>query len=164
MTILKGIPTILSPHLLQILAEMGHGDYIVLADANFPSSSIGFNCPGGVIRMDGHDIPTILKAILTLLPLDTYVTYPVYIIQMYYSIQVGIMSRVESDKDLPVLVRDVYQKLIDESEKRHIEMEHIERFAFYEKAKSAYCVIATSETAMYGNIILQKGVIADPCV
>lgn len=80
MTILKGIPTILSPHLLQILAEMGHGDYIVLADANFPSSSIGLNCPGGVIRMDGHDIPTILKAILTLLPLDTYVTYPVYII------------------------------------------------------------------------------------
>lgn len=80
MTILKGVPTILSPHLLQVLAEMGHGDYIVLADANFPSSSVGSHCKAGVIRMDGHDIPKILKAILTLLPLDTYVKYPVFII------------------------------------------------------------------------------------
>lgn len=73
------------------------------------------------------------------------------------------MSRVESDKDMPVVIRDVYQKICDESENKHIEMEHIERFAFYEKAKQAYCIVASSEVAQYGNIILQKGVITDPC-
>lgn len=82
MTILKGIPTIISPQLLKVLAEMGHGDFIVLADANFPSESVGAHCPAGVIRMDGHGIPQILKAILKLLPLDTYVPTPVYLFSL----------------------------------------------------------------------------------
>lgn len=84
-------------------------------------------------------------------------------------IQVSIMSRVESDKKLAVPIRDEYQKIIDESESCHvfffkynqINMEHVERFEFYERAKKAYCVVATGETAMYGNIMIQKGPLAD---
>ncbi len=140
---LKGIPPILSPELLKILCEMGHGDYIVLADGNFPSETIGKR----VIRGDGHGIPEYLDAILQLLPLDTYVEHPV-----------GLMQVVPGD-DVKTLIWDTYREILQKHDKRTDLIDQIERFAFYEKAKGAYAVLATGETAIYGNIILQKGVV-----
>ena len=141
---LKRIPVILSPEILLMLAQMGHGDEVVLSDANFPTVSVGRR----VARADGTDVPTLLEAILQLLPLDQYVDKPA-----------AVMERVdEPGKPAPIWKK--YQQLLDGSEGRHINIEQVERFAFYERAKLAFGVIATSETALYGNLILKKGVIA----
>ncbi|PIK38147.1 putative fucose mutarotase isoform X2 [Apostichopus japonicus] len=121
-----------------------------LADANFPSSSICQNGPIEV-RADGHGIPALLEAILKLLPLDMYVDSPAI-----------LMELVQSDKarGLETPVWTEYQKLINEAESKEIKMAQMERFAYYERAKKAYAVVATGETALYGNLILKKGVIA----
>ena len=137
---LKGIPKIIPPELLKILAEMGHGDEIVLGDGNFPGQSVGKR----VVRCDGHGAPEILSAILELLPLDTY-EKPVY-----------LMEKVPGDKtETPIW--EEYKKIIkpytDELP------QNIERFAFYERAKNAYAVVMTGESAIYANVILKKGVI-----
>uniref|UniRef100_A0A3Q3WY96 Fucose mutarotase n=1 Tax=Mola mola TaxID=94237 RepID=A0A3Q3WY96_MOLML len=148
MVVLKGIPSVLSPELLYALAKMGHGDELVLADANFPSSSI-CACGPREIRADGLGIPQLLEAILRLMPLDTYVTSPA-----------AVMDLVDSDKQrgLPVPVWDTYTQLLSEAGcQKPLEM--VGRFAFYERAKKAYAVVATGETALYGNLILTKGVI-----
>ena len=137
---LKNIPKIISPELLKILCEMGHGDEIVLADGNFPSEAIGQR----VVRADGHGVPELLEAILTLLPLDTYAK-PVF-----------IMGKVPGD-ETPVPIWDDYSRVVAPHTNEPIEK--IERFAFYERAKKAYCVVATSEEAIYANIILKKGVV-----
>ncbi len=140
---LKGIPTILSPELLKIMMEMGHGDEIVLADGNFPAASIAQR----LIRCDGHDIPTLLQAVLTLCPLDQYVPKPV-----------ALMAVVPGDKtETPIW--DTYASIIKDHDSSFTEFDMVERFAFYERAKSAYAVVATSEGALYANIILKKGVI-----
>lgn len=150
MVVLKGIPSIISPDLLHVLAKMGHGDEIVLADANFPTSSI---CKAGPIevRADGHGIPALLKAILTLFPLDTYVDAPAI-----------LMDLVDDDKarGLETPVWSTYKKYINEAEGKEIKVDLVERFAYYERAKKAYAVVATGETALYGNLILTKGVIS----
>ena len=147
---LKKIPSILPPQLLKILMEMGHADEIVIADGNFPAASIAAcTVSKQVIRMDGHDVPPILEAILQLFPLDPYVEKPV-----------GLMQVVSGDT-VQTPIWDEYRKIIkasDESEK-FIDFEFIERFEFYERAKKAYAVIATSEKALYANIILKKGVV-----
>jgi L-fucose mutarotase len=140
---LKNIPNILSPDLLKILMEMGHGDELVIADGNFPSSSVAHR----LIRLDGHGIPEILKAILNFFPLDIYVEYPV-----------GLMAVVPGDNITPVIWEE-YRKIILDSKEIFKEFEYIERFEFYERAKKAYAVIATGETALYANIILKKGVV-----
>ncbi|XP_078589311.1 fucose mutarotase-like isoform X3 [Branchiostoma floridae x Branchiostoma japonicum] len=149
MVVLKGIPRILSPELLFVLARMGHGDEIVFADANFPTSSI---CNSGPIevRADGHCIPALLKAVLELLPLDTYVESPA-----------AVMDLVPGDKEkgLKTPVWDTYRGLLKEAGST-APLEQVERFDFYERAKKAFAVVATGETALYGNIILKKGVIA----
>jgi L-fucose mutarotase len=140
---LKGIPTILSPELLKIMMEMGHGDEIVLADGNFPAASMAQR----LIRCDGHDIPTLLQAVLALYPLDQYVPKPV-----------SLMSVVPGDKtETPIW--DTYASILKDHDSSFVEFDMVERFAFYERAKSAYAVIATSEGALYANIILKKGVI-----
>ncbi|XP_047459955.1 fucose mutarotase [Mugil cephalus] len=153
MVVLKGVPAILSPELLYALAKMGHGDELVLADANFPTSSI---CAGGPqeIRADGLGIPQLLEAILKLLPLDTYVP------------NLGtVMDLVDSDKQkgLAVSVWGKYEVLLSQAgphwDGSHAVLEKVERFAFYERAKKAFAVVATGETALYGNLILKKGVI-----
>ena len=141
---LKGIPTILSPDLMKILMEMGHGDELVLADANFPAASHAQR----LIRCDGHNIPNLLKAILHVYPLDTYVAQPA-----------GLMAVVPGDPVKPV-IWETYRQLLNEAEQKTIEIEMIERFAFYERAKKAYAIVATGETALYANIILKKGVVA----
>ena len=141
---LKGISPILSPELLKVLCEMGHSDTIVIADGNFPAETMGKN--GKVIRMDGHGVPEILKAILQVFPLDQYVEKPV-----------SLMERVPGDQ-ADVSIWKTYEQLIKEAEpgkEKAIQM--LERFAFYEEAKKAYAVIATSETSQYANVILQKG-------
>lgn len=141
---LKRISPILSPELLYFLAQMGHGDELVLADANFPATSIAKR----LTRADGHSVPAILKAALELFPLDTFVEAPA-----------AVMRRVdEPDKPAPVWTE--FQRLLDSAEGRHIAIERVERFAFYERAKQAFAVVATGETALYGNLIIKKGVIA----
>ncbi|XP_072533104.1 fucose mutarotase [Salminus brasiliensis] len=148
MVVLKGIPSVLSPELLYALAKMGHGDELVLADANFPVSSV---CKSGPmeIRADGLHIPELLEAILKLLPLDTYVLNPA-----------AVMDLVESDRErsLMVPVWQSYSELLKKAGS-HGDFERVERFAFYERAKKAFAVVATGETALYGNLIIKKGVI-----
>lgn len=145
---LRGIPSVLSPELLYALAKMGHGDELVLADANFPASSI-CACGPKEIRADGLGIPRLLEAVLKLLPLDTYVPSPA-----------AVMDLVDSDKQrcLAVPVWGTYEQLLRQAGSQ-VSLEKVERFAFYERAKKAYAVVATGETALYGNLILKKGVI-----
>ena len=140
---LKGIPSIISPELLKIMQEMGHGDTIVLGDANFPAASNAKR----LIRADGHDIPKLLDAMLSLLPLDTYADY-----------QVGLMEVVPGDPTVPT-IWETYKKIVSEHEDFDVKYEYIERFEYYERAKNAYAIISTGESALYANIILQKGVI-----
>jgi L-fucose mutarotase len=141
---LKGIPEILSPDLLKILAEMGHGDEIVIGDGNFPAASIARR----LIRADGHGVPALLKAILALTPLDTYADPNVI-----------LMEVMPGDPVVPV-IWNTYKKIIADAESNRAKIAHIERFAFYERAKTAYAVIASGESALYANVILKKGVIA----
>ena len=143
---LKGISPLISPELLKILAEMGHGDYIVFADANFPSESVGEY--SRVVRADGHTVPDLLRAVLPLFPLDTYVEKPVTLMQV-----------VPGDT-VKTPIWDEYREIIALHDTRGGTcVENIERFAFYEKARGAYAIIATGERALYANIILQKGVV-----
>ncbi|WP_024613211.1 RbsD/FucU domain-containing protein [Clostridium sp. Ade.TY] len=140
---LKKIPSIISPDLLKILMEMGHGDTIVIADGNFPSSS----CAKRLVRLDGHNVPEILEAILELFPLDTYSEKPV-----------KLMSIVPGDTVNPT-IWNTYETIIKKDFKPFDSFDFVERFKFYEESKKAYAVIATSEKALYANIILTKGVV-----
>jgi L-fucose mutarotase len=142
---LKGIPSILSPELLKILMEMGHSDEIVIADGNFPSGT----CAKRLIRCDGHNVPEVLDAILRFFPLDPYVEAPV-----------ALMQVVPGDT-VETPIWDVYKDIVKKHEPVYNSIENIERFAFYERAKNAYAVIATSEKALYANIILKKGVVIE---
>ena len=143
---LKGIPKIISPELLKVLCEMGHSDTIVIADGNFPAESMGKNAK--VIRCDGHGGVELLDAILQLFPLDTYVEKPVSLMS------VGPGDKVETP------IWDEYKRVVEKYDDRGADtVANIERFAFYEKAQKAYAIIATGESALYANIILQKGVI-----
>lgn len=139
---LKGIPKIISPELLKIMAEMGHGDEIVIGDGNFPGASMAQR----LVRCDGHDAPALLEAMLQLFPLDTYAK-PVY-----------LMEKVPGDT-VETPIWDTYAEIIKPYTDEAPEM--IERFAFYERAKKAYCVIQTGESALYANVILKKGVVID---
>lgn len=143
---LKGIPKILSPELLKVLCEMGHGDRIVIADGNFPCESIGKNSV--VIRADGHGVSEILDAILKLFPLDTYVSKPV-----------SLMQVVPGDRvDTPIWEK--YKEIVKKYDSRgENAFGEIERFRFYDEAKTAYAIIATGESAIYANIMIQKGVV-----
>lgn len=142
---LKGIPAILTPELLKVLAEMGHGDEIVLADGNFPAESMGKD--GVVIRADGHTVPEILDAVLQLIPLDQYVKEPA-----------ALMEVVPGDNVKPVIWEE-YRSLLNKHGENPQAVEMMERFAFYERAKKAYAIVATGETAIYANILLKKGVV-----
>lgn len=145
---LKGIPGILSPELLKVLCEMGHSDRLVIADGNFPAESMGKNAK--VIRMDGHGATEVLAAILQVFPLDTYVEKPV-----------NLMAVMPGDT-VETPIWDTYQEVVTKYDKRGVDaIGEIERFAFYEEAKKVYAIIATGETALYANIMLQKGVVVE---
>ena len=142
---LKGIPSIIPPELLKILMEMGHGDEIVISDGNFPAASIAQR----LVRCDGHGIPEILDAVLKFFPLDPYVEAPVMLMQV-----------VPGDP-VETPIWDIYKEIVKKHEPENNKFENIERFAFYERAKKAYAVVATGERALYANIILKKGVVVE---
>lgn len=141
---LKGIHPAISPDLLKALAEMGHGDEIVLADAHFPGHT--FNAR--VLRADGLPMTTLLSGILSLLELDAYAP------------PLAMMAAVEGDS-LDPAVEEKYMKAIRAVCPEAPSPERIDRFAFYDRAKHAYAVVMTGEAAKYGNIILKKGVTGD---
>jgi L-fucose mutarotase len=145
---LKGLDPLLNPDILAALRAMGHGDELVLADANFPADAIARDTVvGEALRMDGVDLPRAARAILSVLPLDTFVDHAVLRMEV-----VG-----EPDTVLPVH-REV-QSEVDRAEGPNFAMGTIERMAFYDRARQAYCVIATGERRPYGDFILKKGVI-----
>ena len=145
---LLGIPKILSPELLKVLCEMGHGDRLVVADGNFPAESMGKNSK--VIRMDGHGACEVLEAILQVFPLDSYVEHPV-----------SLMQVIPGDP-VETPIWDSYKALVKKADARgENTFAEVERSAFYELSRSAYAIIATSESALYANLMLQKGVVTE---
>ena len=141
---LKNVPKIVSPDLIKTLCEMGHGDEIVIADGNFPVETFGKR----VIRADGIGGTAMLEAVLSLIPLDTYSNPNIILMQL---------MECDQGKINPVIWKE-YEK-IGEKHDKNVKIGHIDRFAFYERAKTAFAVIATGEEAVYANIILKKGVI-----
>lgn len=141
---LKGISPLISPALLEVLARMGHGDEIILADAHFPGETFNQR----VLRADGLPIPAMLEAILPLFELDQYVAHPL-----------AMMEAVPGDQLNPA-VEAAYVASILKTNPNVPAIERIERFAFYERTRKAFAVVMTGETAKYGNIILKKGVIS----
>jgi L-fucose mutarotase len=139
---LKGISPLLSPELLATLHRMGHGDEIVLADAHFPGHSVNST----VLRADGLRIAALLDAILPLFELDAYVPEPLV-----------MMAAVEGDR-LDPRVEKSYVSAIRRHAPAAPAIARLDRFAFYERARSAFAVVMTGETAKYGNILLKKGV------
>ncbi len=139
---LVGISPVISPELLAVLHRMGHGDEIILADAHFPGESFNDH----VLRADGIRIPELLEGILPLFVLDTYVDSPLV-----------MMQAVKGD-ELDSSVETSYREVVDRYYPDTPAIARIDRFAFYERAKSAFAVLMTGETAKYGNIILKKGV------
>lgn len=143
---LKGIPKILSPELLKVLCEMGHSDRIVIADGNFPAESMGKDAI--VIRCDGHGVPELLDAILQVIPLDTYVDKPMNLMEVMLG------------DPVKTPIWDTYKEIVAKHDERGAAcVGNIERFQFYEEAKKAYAIIATGESAVYANVMLQKGVV-----
>lgn len=137
---LKGISPLVSPELLKVLAEMGHGDEIIFADAHFPGHTINER----VIRADGLGVDQLLGAVIPLFELDTYAP------------PLAMMAAVEGDQLDPSVERKYRQALF--GDQPGVDIQRIDRFAFYERAKAAYAVVMTGEIAKYGNIILKKGV------
>lgn len=145
---LKGIPKILSPELLKVLCEMGHGDRIVLADGNFPAESVGKNAI--VLRCDSCNIPELLDAVLQVFPLDTYVDTPVSLM--------ALMDRDVGKIETPIWAE--YEAIVSKHDARGSSaVGQVERFEFYDLARTCYAIIATGESAVYANVMLQKGVV-----
>jgi len=140
---LKGVPSIISPELLKILMEMGHGDELVIADGNFPAASLARR----LLRADGHGVPPLLDAILQFFPLDRFVPRAV-----------SLMAVVPGDQ-AKTDIWEEYRRILKHHDPSFQEFEMVERFDFYERAREAYAVLATSEVAVYANIILKKGLV-----
>ena len=148
---LKNLDPLLNADVLHALRAMGHGDDLVLCDTNFPADSVArHSVLGRLLRIDGVDAPRAARAILSVLPLDSFVDHPVL-----------RMETVGQPDAIPAVQLQV-QAEIDRAEGRSWPMGSIERFAFYERARKAYCVIATGENRFYGCFIIKKGVIAPP--
>ena len=138
---LKGVPPIIVPDLLKILAEMGHGDELVIGDCNFPAASMGRRCA----RQDGQNADELLDAILTLFPLDTFVEAPVTLMRV-------MPGTLEGDPP----IWDRFRAIVDKHQPG-TKFEYIDRFDFYERARNAYATVATTERALYACIIIKKG-------
>jgi len=141
---LRNLPQILGPALLYALRAMGHGDRIAVVDANFPAESSGPEC----IRLDGVSATDVLKAVLQVMPLDTFAAAPVQTME------------VVGDADAVPDIVGEFQTIIDEVADNPAQISTLERHAFYEEASSAFAVVQTGEQRLYGNIILTKGIIA----
>lgn len=143
---LKGIPKILSPKLLKVLCEMGHGDKILIADGNFPCHTMGKDAI--VIRCDGHGVTEMLDAVLSLMPLDDLTSTPCRVMQVTPGQGV----------ETPIW-EDFYKTIEKYDERGKSAVEETERYEFYEHSRTCYAIIATSESALYANIMLQKGTV-----
>jgi L-fucose mutarotase len=141
---LKGIPDLISPELLKVLHEMGHGDDLVIGDSNYPAASNARL----LVRADGHGVPEILDAILALFPLDSYVDRPV-----------SLMQVVPGDSTVPAVQERIREVVRKHDSRGDAAIGTVERFEFYEKAKKAYAILATTEKGAYGCIIIKKGVV-----
>ena len=141
---LKNIPPQLSPELLKILMEMGHADELVIGDGNYPAAS----CARRLVRLDGLGVPEVLKAILKVFPLDSYAD------------NAFLMAKTPGDPVETPIWKD-YEVIASEGDPNYKGFTQIERFAFYERSKNAYVIIATSEKALYANVILKKGVVKE---
>ena len=142
---LKNIPSVLSPALMHALMSMGHGDEFVLADGNFPADSNAQR----IVRADGLDVCTLLAAIVQFFPLDQYDSEHAIVMQM-----------VESGVPEPPIWED-FRRILADGEGKPVTLTPIERFAFYERARGAYFIVATSEKALYANLVLKKGVVKE---
>ena len=146
---LLNIPSILSPELLKVLCEMGHGDCILITDGNYPGASAAMKNGAKFLRADGHGVPELLEAILTLIPLDAYTDTPAV-----------VMDVDKRDAGMKIPIHDTYREIVAKHDPRGAAaVAQLERFAFYEKANQSYCILQTGEAAVYANILLQKGVI-----
>lgn len=142
---LHGISPLLSPELLKTIAEMGHGDELVIGDGNFPAASMAQR----LIRADGHGVAPLLEALLPLFPLDRFVEQPV-----------GLMQVVAGDTTVPT-IWDEYKAIVQRYQPERIAagFDMVERFDFYDRSRQAYAILATGESALYANVILKKGVV-----
>ena len=140
---LKGIDPLLGPDLLRILAAMGHGDELVIVDANFPAEANAKR----LVRLDDVTATRAAEAILSLLPLDEYVDEPA-----------AVMS-VVGDPDAEPEIWVEFQRIAESAHGGPVGFERVERFAFYERARQAFAIVATGERRLYGNLILTKGVL-----
>ncbi len=140
MRVLKGIPREISPEIMKCLMEMGHGDEIAIVDGNFPAHSFERR----VVRLDGLGVSEVLKAVIRFFPLDTFVEENVF-----------LMDNGSDEK--PSIWKD-FEEILKESGEDY-RIGYLERFEFYDRVKKSFCIVATSETALYANIILKKGVV-----
>ncbi len=141
---LKGISPVISPELLKILAEMGHGDELVISDGNFPSASVGRRC----VRLDGHSGAEVMKGVIALMPLDDFVEAPMAVMEVPAGMFPGDRAPIWEDF-----------KAIADTDLPDAKFEFMEHEAFIDRCRKAYCVVQTGEKALYANIILRKGVI-----
>jgi len=141
---LKGVPTTISPELMQVMMSMGHGDEIVIADGNFPADSHADR----LVRCDGLSGLQVIEGILKFLPIDTFVD----------DVAV-VMQPVDANTPEPP-IWEGFRRALERAESRKIPLTPIDRFDFYDRARAAYAIVATSETALYANLILKKGVVA----
>jgi L-fucose mutarotase len=139
---LKGIPDVISPDLLKILDEMGHGDELVIGDSNFPSASNAKR----LVRCDGNRMTLILDAILKLFPLDIYTDKSITLMK-------------SGNNSVPEIYSEVKDIILQYDDRGEETIDYIDRFKFYEKAKNAYAIVASSERKLYGCVIIRKGVI-----
>lgn len=135
---LNGVPANIGPELLKVLSEMGHGDELVIADGNFPAASLARR----LVRADGLGVPELLESVLKLIPLDTYVESPL-----------ALMAVVEGDAEPEIW--EAYETIIGGAQTTCCKVTHMDRQDFYERASQAYAVVATSEQAVYANIIIR---------
>ena len=146
---LNNVPKILSPEILAVLSEMGHSDVIVIGDANFPGKRMAKEGDALFLRADGISGTDLLKAILTMIPCDSYCEQPI-----------SLMQTMDCDKDLKIPIWDEYKKIVEKFDDRgENAIGFLERFDFYDAAKKSYCIIQSGEEAVYANVMIQKGVI-----
>jgi L-fucose mutarotase len=140
---LKNLTSLHTPELLHTLASMGHGDDIVVVDAHFPAVSMAQR----LVRLDGVSAPAVLDAILQLIPLDSFVDDP--------ALRIEVVGKPDEIPD----VQKEFQAVIDKREGKSSPLGKLERFAFYERAKKAFAIVATGELRTYGCVVIKKGVI-----
>jgi L-fucose mutarotase len=140
---LKGLDPLLNADLLPVLRAMGHGDELVIVDANFPAASMGRR----VVRLDGVSATRTLEAVLSVMPLDDFVDAPC-----------ARMQVVDDPDAVPEICQE-FQAIIDRAERGRFQLATIERFAFYERGRQAFAVVQTGETRLYGNVLLKMGVV-----